>query len=103
MALCHAVLISVRYIDKSRVPQCRSQVRAGGLCAGGGDGKRGAGVDVAHCLRVPAPVLFGVLDDAQGVYPEVLEPELSRHLDGVSEGTIERRDRDGLSARLDNF
>lgn len=47
---------------------------------GGGDGEGGVGVDFAHFRSFERPVGAGILDYAEGIYPDVAEAE------GVGEG-----------------
>jgi len=51
-----------------------------------GEGQDRVAVDVAHCAGFATPVIGVILDDAQGIDPEVAEAEPAGEVDGVSEG-----------------
>lgn len=60
-----------------------ASVTVGSGCSG--DGKVGVLVDGAHLGGLGLPVFFGVLDDAKGIYPKIVDAELLGDDNGVLE------------------
>jgi len=68
---------------------CCEQTTSATFGAGRGDVANSILVDGAHVSRLLLPVGAGVLHDAECVYPEISEPENTRHVHGVLECLIE--------------
>lgn len=71
--------------DKGWVAGAEAPAGAAGG-GGGGDVERGAVVNVAHCYGLAGPVEGAVLDDAEGVDPDVSKAEPVGGADRVEEG-----------------
>jgi hypothetical protein len=60
-------------------------------------------VDAVHLTGLFFPVCIRVLENAQGIYPQILETQPPCNSDGILDGTREFCDRNFLSEGSDVF
>lgn len=74
---------------------------AGSLGTTGGDSTVRRAEDALHEFGLGLPVVFVILDDAEGINPEEMQTKAAGDVNGIPESLWKERDIDGLGELLD--
>lgn len=62
------------------------KTKVGVVTRSGHDSEEGVGVNVGDVAKLRYLIILGVLDDTEGIDPEILEAKLFSQVDGVGDG-----------------